>query len=233
MSSHLEIQACVPLLQQGRWFAAVSPEFREALLHAAKIRHLAGGERLFARGDAADGVYCVIEGALRISGLAASGKEALLMFLEPPNWFGEIALFDGGLRTHDAWAVDACSLLQIPQTALTKILQHHPDYWRELGLLLAEKLRLAFVALESLALMPAPQRLAQRLLMIAEGYGTSQGRALIRLPQDQLAAMVSLSRQTTNQILRDLAAQGVVRLQRGGIEIVDLAALRACATADY
>lgn len=225
--------AHLPLLRGGRWFRCAAPALQAALLDAAIVRRLAGGERLFARGDAADGLYCVLDGALRVSGVAESGKEALLLFLEPPAWFGEIALFDGGPRTHDAWAVDACTLLQVPQAALNALLRAHPEYWRDLGLLLADKLRLAFVALEGMTLMPAPMRLAQRLAMIAEGYGEggAAGRPLIRIPQDQLALMVALSRQTTNQILRDLAAQGILRLQRGGIEIVDLAALRACAGA--
>jgi CRP-like cAMP-binding protein len=227
-----EIHPYLPLLLSGRWFGQCTPALRDALLVPARLRRLDGGERLFARGDAADGLYCVLEGALRVSGIAHGGKEALLLFLEPPAWFGEIALFDDGPRTHDAWAVDACTLLHVPQGALRALLCANPACWRELGLLLADKLRLAFVALEAMALMPAPARLAQRLAMIAEGYGEGgpAGRPLIRIPQEQLAQMVSLSRQTTNQILRDLAAQGLLRLQRGGIEIVDPDALRACAT---
>ncbi|WP_153565769.1 helix-turn-helix domain-containing protein, partial [Pseudomonas aeruginosa] len=47
------------------------------------------------------------------------------------------------------------------------------------------------------------------------------------LPQEQLALMLSLSRQTTNQILKDLEAQGILQLSYGGIEILDLAGLRA------
>ena len=216
----------------GRWFSRISPELQAFLLGAARVRALGAGERLFTRGDIADGLYCVVDGALRVSGTAASGKEALLLYLEPPNWFGEIALFDAGPRTHDAWAVEPCTLLHVPQAALHALLDEHPHYWRELALLLADKLRLTFVALEAMALMPAPQRLKQRLAMIADGYGEGRPGApagaapLIRIPQEELAQMVALSRQTTNQILKELEAQGVLRLQRGGIEVVDLGALR-------
>ncbi|THF62311.1 Crp/Fnr family transcriptional regulator [Pseudothauera nasutitermitis] len=211
----------------GRWFSRISPELQGFLLGAARTRRLAAGQRLFARGDPADGLYCVVDGALRVSGIAESGKEALLVYLEPPNWFGEIALFDGGPRTHDAWAVDACTLLHVPRAALQGLLDEHPRHWRELALLLADKLRLTFVALEALALMPAPQRVRQRLAMIADGYGEGRPGTLIRIPQEELAQMVALSRQTTNQILKELAAQGAVRLHRGGIEVLDPAALRA------
>jgi CRP-like cAMP-binding protein len=213
----------------GRWFSRIAPEFGAFLLAAARVRRLSANERLFTRGDVADGLYCVVEGALRVSGTAESGKEALLIYLEPPNWFGEIALFDDGPRTHDAWAVEDCTVLHVPRGALLRTLGEHPVYWRDLALLLADKLRLTFIALEAMALMPGPARLKQRLAMMTDGYGEGRqdaDRLRIRIPQEELAQMVALSRQTTNQILKDLEAQGSIRLHRGCIEVLDPDALR-------
>jgi CRP-like cAMP-binding protein len=91
-------------------------------------------------------------------------------------------------------------------------------------------LRLTFINLEQLSLMPAPTRLAHRLLMIAEGYGEiDEPRRVLQLPQEQLASMLSLSRQTTNQILKDLQGQGILNLGYGEIEILDAVRLRVLA----
>lgn len=169
----------------------------------------------------------MVEGAIRISAVSENGKEALLILVEAPHWFGEIALFDGQARTHDAYAEGHTQLLQIPQAALLELLRREPHYWRDMALLMSHKLRLAFIALEEMALLPAAQRLARRLLMLAEGYDNSRSRQVLHLPQEQLALMLSLSRQTTNQILKDLEAQGILQLSYGGIEILDLAGLRA------
>jgi CRP-like cAMP-binding protein len=66
--------------------------------------------------------------------------------------------------------------------------------------------------------------------MIAEGYGEiDPPRRVLQLPQEQLASMLSLSRQTTNQILRDLQGQGILDLSYGEIEILDAQRLRALA----
>ncbi|MNG17210.1 hypothetical protein D3C84_1011800 [compost metagenome] len=66
--------------------------------------------------------------------------------------------------------------------------------------------------------------------MIAEGYGEIEPpRRVLQLPQEQLASMLSLSRQTTNQILKDLQGQGILNLKYGEIEIVDAERLRALA----
>lgn len=213
-------------LLSGHWFNALPASLQEALLGAAQVRRLEAGQCLFSRGDQPCGLYAVVEGAIRIGAVSASGKEALLTLVEPPYWFGEISLFDGQPRTHDAFAEGSATLLQVPQAALLSLLEREPRHWRDFALLMSQKLRLAFIALEEISLLPAAPRLARRLLMIAENYGEGGPRRVIHLAQEQLALMLAISRQTTNQILKELQAQGILRLTYGEIEILDLDRLR-------
>jgi len=216
------------VIKAGRWFAGLPETLQAALLGAAVVRQLAPGERLFSRGDAFDGIYCVAEGALRVGASNEAGKEALLTVVEPGNWFGEIALIDGLARTHDASAEGNCMVLRVPPAALDKILQESPESWRWFALLLTHKMRFAFVGIEEAALLPAPLRVARRLVQIAEGYGefTDRSRRLLTLPQEQLASMLSLSRQTINQVLKQFEAQGLIRLHYRELEILDWEGLR-------
>lgn len=217
-------------IASGRWFQHLPAELREALGQAAIVRRLPAGQRLFARGDAPCGLYCVVEGRMRVGAVGASGKEALLALVEAPNWFGEICLFDGQPRTHDAYAEGPTTLLQVPLPALHALLAEKPQYWRDFALLMSHKLRLAFTVLEEQALLPAAQRLARRLLMLAASYGEAQAsQRELHLPQEQLAAMLGLSRQTTNHLLKELEARGVLRLSYAGIEILDAHGLRLAA----
>ncbi|WAS53589.1 Crp/Fnr family transcriptional regulator [Burkholderia ambifaria] len=217
----------LPQIEAHPWFAALPPALRADLLARAAVRRLPAGRALFRRGDPPCGLYAVLAGSLTIGAVDPQGKEALLMVAEPVTWFGEIALFDGQPRTHDAIALDDTLLLHVPQAALLAILDTTPQYWRQFALLMAQKLRLSLLNVESMSVMPAAQRLAARLLMIAEGYGgISVGRTHIRLSQEKLAAMLSLTRQTTNQLLKALQADGAVRLHVGEIELVDVDALR-------
>ncbi|MEE2729435.1 MAG: Crp/Fnr family transcriptional regulator [Pseudomonadota bacterium] len=216
------------LLNEGLWFSRIPAPLQEALIHHGREFHLQRGETLFRRGDPACGLYAMIEGALRISMVNEEGKEAILTFIDPPNWIGEVSLVDGQPRTHDAIAETPCRLLHVPQPALESLLQQAPAYWRCFGQLLSQKLRFTFYAIEDYALLPAPQRLIRRLVMMAEGYGnrTTDTPQTIHLQQEQLGRMLSISRQTTNQILKDLEASGLLRLVYGGIEILDLAGLQ-------
>ncbi|AUF99653.1 Crp/Fnr family transcriptional regulator [Pseudomonas sp. 09C 129] len=226
----MKMQVWRERLMSGQWFSRLPAQLQNSLLVNARLRSLAPGQRLFQRGDPPCGLYAVLEGTVRIGAVSEEGKEALLSLVEAPHWFGEISLFDGQPRTHDAYAVGPCSLLNVPQAALLELLDEHPQYWRQLALLMSHKLRLTFINLEQLSLMPAPARVANRLLMIARGYGeTDTTRRVLHLPQEQLALLLSLSRQTTNQILKDLQGQGILKLGYGEIEILDEARLRVLA----
>lgn len=219
------------LLDSGRWFQELTPAFADRLLAVSVLREFPAEAHVFARGDAPDGFYGLVQGTLRICGVGEGGKEAVLAVVEPPQWFGEIAVFDGLPRTHDGVTVTDAVVLHVPQTPLVAMLAEHPEWWRELGLLVTTKLRLAFLLMEDMTLLPLVPRVARRLALMAEGHGVWEGRSqrVVRAPQEVLAAMVSASRQTTNQALKQLEARGLIKVAYGEVEILDLEGLRAAA----
>ena len=203
------------------WFSACDPALRSQLLHLARMRHLTHGESLFARGGEADGLCCVVAGALRIGALDAEGDSALLAYLEPYQWFGEISLIDGRPRTHDAVADGPTQVLVVPREALLVWLDVHPAMWRELARLACRKLRVLFVAVEELAQLPLEERVWRRLQLVARGYGSRDApRRRIRLSQEVLAQMLGVSRQSINKALKALEAGGRLRLHYGEIELL-------------
>lgn len=215
------------MLTASAWFRSLPHALQQWLRVHLHERRLAAGERLFSRGDAPDGLYGLAAGRVRFTGVNESGQEAVLVVLNPPQWFGEIALFDDEPRTHDAWAESAATLWQAPQPALMALLQEHPEHWRHFGRLLTQKIRASFAAVEDLVLLPPRARLARRLALMATGLGTLDGHSLrvLQVSQEQLASMLALSRQTVNLTLKELEAAGLVRRARGAVEVLDLAGL--------
>ena len=224
------------IVQAGRWFKSLPPELAGELQHQARPRFLTPGEWLFRRGDAPCGIYAVARGSLNISGTASLQEQtrtALLTLVEPPTWLGEIALFDGAPRTHDAYANTACALLQVPIPPLRNWLDAHPQHWRSMALLLTDKLRASLTALEEQTVLPAQQRLMCRLVQMAQGHDQWADRLRtlreLAVSQEQLARMLGLSRQTTNQILQELQQAGWLQVRRGKLEVLDLPALKTAA----
>jgi CRP-like cAMP-binding protein len=216
------------LLRSGRWFRGLDESFAENLIAAARVRKLGANQILFSRGDEPCGLYAVLDGAVRISGTTEAGKEVVLMLAEPPTWFGEIAVFDGLPRTHDAVGESESLLLHVGHAELLAMLEKHGAWWRELGQLVTGKLRLALVALEDVAVLPPAVRLARRLVMMTEGYGDwyDRRRRVLSVRQEQLAGMLGVSRQTVNQMLKELEARGAVKVAYGEIEVVEIEKLR-------
>lgn len=218
-------------LHASSWFGTLQAPLQDALMSIAAVRRLRAGAILFQRGDPPGGLYCVVEGTIRIGATSADGREALLAVLEPVNWFGEIGVFDRQPRTHDARADGNTTLLHMPQAPLVTLLETNPALLHAFALLLTHKLRLTFTVLEETALLPAPVRVARRLLLMADGYGDLRlgTRRVLRVPQEQLAQLLALSRQTVNQVLKDFQARGILKVAYGEIELLDFAGLHALA----
>lgn len=216
------------LLRSGSWFKSLPETLQTELLDAAVVVHLKSGQLLFAQGDSAQGLYAVISGAISIGRQREDGKEALLTLLESPNWFGEITLFDRMDRTHNAFAVADSVLVHIAGEKLDQILEREPRYWQNFGQLLTNKMRMMMNQAEDLALRTTAQRLAKRLVFFAESFDSHQDRSrrVIQIQQEQLALMLNITRQTTNQMLKDLERQSLIKLVYGAIEIIDLEGLR-------
>lgn len=219
------------LLQSGRWFGSLPDALRKSLLDSATIVHLSAGQMLFSQDDPLHGIYAVLSGGISIGRHREDGKEALLTLIDPPNWFGEITLFDRMNRTHHAYAIGDTILVHIAGNTLDQILEKEPRYWQNFGQLLTEKLRILLNQAEDLALRTTAQRLAKRLTLFADNYGNwkDRSRRTINIPQEQLAMMLFITRQTTNQILKDLERQGLIKLVYGAIEIIDFEGLGAFA----
>src|SRR5262249_57501272 len=89
------------VLKGSEWFAALEPAFQQAVLASSHVLVLGAGKPVFHRGDPGDGIYCVLSCAVRFGAIAPSGRELIVALIEAPEWFGQIAPFDGAVRTHD------------------------------------------------------------------------------------------------------------------------------------
>ncbi|HIZ51257.1 MAG TPA: Crp/Fnr family transcriptional regulator [Candidatus Pseudomonas excrementavium] len=216
------------LLQRNRWFRDLPADCISEMVSMARLRRLEDGQRLHARGDLPDGLYGVSTGAMRISNTGADGREALLTVLSPGNWFGEISLFDGLPRTHDAHAMGVTELLLIPRTGFQQLLERRPELYPHFMRLLCRRLRQSFNMMEDSALLPLPARLAKRLLMHAQYYGDvalGNERLSIQLSQEVLGLMLNSSRQSINKLLKKLEQAGWIRIHYSQITILDEEAL--------
>ena len=220
-------------LEQNAWFSQLPSVFKEFIVSHAVQQHFAKEQAIFHSGDTFNGIYAVLEGAVRLGYIDIEGKESVAAIVEPIMSFGQISLVDAQPRSHDAIAIQKSLILHIPSLAIEKLLAAHPVFWYHIAQLTSQKLRFAFLELISIQTQNMTQRLAQRLMFILNGYGSHLmiETNTIHLSQEQLAQMLTCSRQTVNQELQALEKQNILRLSFRKIEILDLAKLHRIAHA--
>ena len=108
---------------------------------------------------------------------------------------------------------------KIDRAEFRKLIDRHPQWYAHFAKVLCNKLRVCFDYIEDMAVLNLQQRVAKRLLDLAQVYGKAEGGLLaidLHLPQDDLARMLGATRQSINQALRTLEAQNLIVMEKQG-----------------
>lgn len=225
-------------INNGRWFSTLSPSLRHDILRCSFVKRYKDGDLICARGDPADAWSAVARGAVRVSSTSITGKQVTLTYVEPGIWFGDVAIFDGERRTHDAYAHGDTSMLSVSRADLQKILAVHVELYEALLRLHARRIRQLFGLVEDLNTLPLRARLAKQLVHLVRSYGVpslADGREVrigLHLAQEELAQLLGASRQRVNQELKTLEREEIIRIEPGGLVVRSRDALMRIVEAD-
>jgi CRP/FNR family cyclic AMP-dependent transcriptional regulator len=192
---------------------------REALKHlAARVmeRSYKKGQLIFYQGDPGDALFVVVEGLVKVFVPSEEGDEMVLITLEAPEVFGEVALIDGGPRSASAEALEPTAVLMLTREVLLEVLAEHPSLTDRLLQTLGTSLRRLTEQAADLVFLDLHGRMAKLLVGMAEDRGTKEGPEVVldlHMTQTDLAGMVGGSRQSVNQILRSFERRGYLELR--------------------
>jgi CRP/FNR family cyclic AMP-dependent transcriptional regulator len=220
------------VLRQHPIFSDLNPAALDQLGRYCKTRVVKRGTIIFSKGDPGTSLFAVVKGTLRIGVSSAEGREAVFNLIGPGELFGEIALLDGRERTADAVATTDCELLVIDRREFIPFVQGQPALAMKLIDLLCTRLRWISDHVEQIVLPNLPGRLAKALLRLAEKHGTAVAEQKLAITQLELSQMIGMSRESINKQLRAWADQKLVRLERGGIVMLDKDTLDEIALGD-
>lgn len=228
----MELEAIAHLLGSCEVLGDLDRSDRLRLAALAQRLRQPAGAVIFFQGDAPDALYVVRRGAVRIVQQVPDGRELQLGVLRTGVAFGEIALLDGAPRTATAVVLRDAELVRIPRVAFLDAVRSNPDLALAVIRVLCGRVRSAGTRVEEGLFMGARARLARHLqrLVSLRGQLAADGVAIDEhLPQAELGAATGLSRQTVNRELQQLQAEGVVRIRRARLVVLDPDALeRAC-----
>lgn len=186
-------------------------------------RSFADGQLVQHRGDVADGFWIIEKGQVKLGHYAARGEMQALIIIGAGDSFGELACLGHFPRVVDAEAIGALEMLWVSENVLSDVIGGCPITGRELLRVLSIQFQEALDNLIVFRNLPAPKRLAQRLLALAVDKPVP---VKLSIRQQELAELVGVSRMTIASALLQLEQMGLVSRHYRHLIINDPAALR-------
>lgn len=196
-------------------------------LAMARRRTFERDQIVFHQGDVADAVHLITKGRFARRAVSPLGQSAMLAVRGPGETFGELALLEpAGRRVVTVAALEPGETMSVGGDAYRALLDKYPALKDVLVALLAERLRYSDERILAAHFLDADARVRWALVQLVPIYGGGSD-VVVPLTQENLAELAGTARGTVNRVLREEQKQGVVRLERGRVRVLDADALAA------
>lgn len=209
-------------LEEAGWLSDLPAPLRGALLEASWLRHFDAGDRVYGLGDPPGGLYGLEKGCLALEAAQSHDPPGKGFLIHSGVWIGEGPVAGLDARVTGAWATRPSKVLSIEIAAFRRIAAREPDLWRHLVLLSLQNQRRLIGLAQDLMLRGSRQRLAALLARLA-GLHEDHPPAdpVVDATQGEIGAIANLSRGVVSRLLLEMEEDGLLRLRRASVEILD------------
>jgi len=203
-------------LRRTTLFRGLAPRELNAVAERAVGRRVRAGECLFYEGEQAQGLFVVVEGAIRAFRESGEGREQVIHVERAGATIGEVPVFDNGKYPSTAAADEDSVVLFIDKQDVRRLCLEHPNIAVSFLEILATRLRRTAGLIETLSLHEVDQRLARLLLSEAKVRGTRTDEGIVfelALTNQQIAARIGT--------VREVVSRALGRLQSNDLIVVD------------
>jgi CRP/FNR family transcriptional regulator, cyclic AMP receptor protein len=177
------------------------------------------GRTVFSQGGAADAVFYIRKGKVKVTVVSAQGKEAVTAILGNDEFCGEGCLSGQTLRTATAKAMTDCSIARIEKTAMTRALRDNPAFSKMFMTHLLARVNRVEEDLVDQLFNSSEKRLARTLLLLANfGKKGAPTPTIPNISQETLAAMIGTTRSRVSFFMNKFRKLGLIDYN-GSIEI--------------
>ncbi len=210
----------------GTFLDQLSDADQSDLFSFGQPRSFRRGASVVLQGDRSDAVFVLLRGRVKVSLNTVDGHEIVLAVLRPGDLVGEFEAIDmdGGPRTASNVALESVETWKLNGDRFRSFLESHPQVGLVLLRTIIHRLRTADQRRTDSRSEGTVGRLAKLLVELAEEHGqpTSTGVNIdIPLTQQELASLISVSRESVVRALRSLRSRGLVATGRRRITIHD------------
>ena len=166
---------------------------------------------IFSQGEAAEAVFYVRMGKVKLTVVSQQGKEAVIALLERGAFFGQTCLAGQAVRTATATAVEDSDIVRIDKEAMIHVLHEEPAFAEQfLAYLLAHTIRIEEDLVDQL-FNSSEKRLARALLLLARFGKEGQPETVIpKISQTTLAEMIGTTRSRVSFFMNKFRKLGFI-----------------------
>ncbi|HEY8242138.1 MAG TPA: Crp/Fnr family transcriptional regulator [Casimicrobiaceae bacterium] len=214
------------MLDANAWARALAPAEVDRIVAETKLMRVAAGALVCRKGESVDYWVGVVDGLVKMASVSREGKPMSYTGIGTGGWFGEGSLLKEEPRRYDVVALRDSLVAYVPRATFARLIDGNFAFNRFLLTQLNERLG-QFIAMVEHGRLHGPEaRLARSIAglfnpVLYPGLG-----ATLPISQEELGQLVGLSRQRVNQALKRLEAEGMVRVDYGGVTVLDLGRLR-------
>lgn len=183
-------------------------------------------EFIFMRGERFDFWTGVVSGLARMSIVSRGGKETSFTGLTTGSWFGEGSVLKNEARRYDVVALRSTRLALMDRSTFIWLFENSVGFNRFLVRQLNERLGQFIGLLEYGRTLDVTARLARSLASLFNPILYPGLTPHLEITQEEIGALSGISRQNANRCLNQLQQEGLLRLEYGGVTILDLDRLR-------
>jgi CRP-like cAMP-binding protein len=212
-----------------RFLDALGAGHADALRALGRVARYPAGAMLFCERDPPDAVFVLQSGRVKLSCATDTGREAILGIREPGDLIGEMSAIDGAPRLATAIALEPVEVLVLSSQAFVAYVDRTPSVGLVLVRLLNRRLRDTARERLELTALDTVGRVCARLVELADRFGATGDDGVsidVAITQEDLAAMISSSREAVIRALRTLRELGWIETRRRGITLLKVDALR-------
>ncbi len=213
------------LLRDLELFSGLSDADIEAIGHATTMTRCRPGQLILSPDDPPDRIHIIKRGKVRVYRVSPTGKQLTLDIYEEGTILGDMRLL-GQDRMPEAYAetIDAAVICTITPDQLRRLIERYPIIGVNIITFLSRRLQEAERELEAMAYQRVGQRLARKLLDLAQRFGVKTIRGTLiqaRLTQQELAEMIGTTRETLAHTLSDFRRRGLLDTSQHKVLIRD------------
>jgi CRP/FNR family transcriptional regulator, cyclic AMP receptor protein len=222
--------AVAETVEYRSFLGMLDPADRAALLRLGGSKRFRAGARIIVQGDHSDTVFLVLSGLVKVALDTADGREIVLSGLGPGDLLGEFEVLEGGsTRTAGNVALLPIDCRVIPGDQFVAYLEAHPRTPLVMLRVILGRLMAADRRRLASASMGVSRSLAGFLVELVDRYGITHSAGVdlnIPVTQEELASLISSSRDSAVRGLSTLRARGLIATARRRITVTDLDGLR-------